>query len=238
MSFLKKSWPFVLVGVIVCIGGFVFWRANTPKSPITIYKTVDPTQMDPVHQAQGSARETDRHAPQTPDSSQGTVQSTQQAPVRDPSGRDIATSVERDTKTTDGVTAASQNTKGAVPAELSSEAMDRLYEEHQRQQRIDEILAELKTFANTDINKKDFFRILELKEELHRLSKEYGTSDAEEAARTAAVDHIKFAATHMTEDGRFPTQHGTRLIESLQSAAPDTLSCVYIFRVVTSIAAK
>lgn len=207
---------------ILCIGGFVFWRANTPKPPIKIYKTVDPTQMEPVHQAQGSARETDRHVPQTPDASQGTVQSTQQAPAREPSGRDIATSVERDAKTTDSATAASQNTKGAVPAELSSEAMERLQVAYTRQQRVNEIMAELNTFANRRINTEELSRVIELQEELHRIGKEDGTFDAEDAKITAAFDYMKFASTHMTEDGRFPTQQGTRLIENFKSVVPDT----------------
>ena len=221
MSILKKSWPFVLAGVIVCIVGFVFWRANTPKPPIKIYKAVDPTQMDTVHQEQGSASETDRHVPQTPDSSQGTVQSTQQTPVREPSGSDI-TPVEREGKTTDSVTAAPQNTKGAVPPELSSEAMERLHVAHTREQRVSEIMEELSTFANRHLNKEELSRVIELQEELHRIGKENGTFDVEDAAITAAFDHVKFASTHMTEDGRFPTQHGTSLIESLRSAVPDT----------------
>lgn len=225
MSFLKKSWPFVLAGVIVCIGGFVFGLANNPKSPIKIYKTVDPTQMEPVHQTQGSAREGDRQAPQTSNFSQGTVQSTQQEPVRDPSGSDIVTSssVESDSKTTEGVVAESPDTKGAVPPELSRKAMERLHRETRREQRIREIMEEISTYANRDISNKEFLQVVELQEELVRIQQESGMHYQEKEGISAMFNYFKFAATHMTEDGRFPTGEGQRLIEGIQATAPDSV---------------
>lgn len=43
MSILKKAWPFTLAClVMICVGGFFFFRENEPLKSVTIYKAVQP----------------------------------------------------------------------------------------------------------------------------------------------------------------------------------------------------
>lgn len=225
MLFLKKVWFFALVAVIVCLVCFIFGRSQAPDVPVTIYKTVEtPTpQREIDRRARDITTETDKQAPQTLDTSQ-VAKSESEETVLDEIDSDALNSfsVGHDGEMTERVVAAPDNAKGEVPPELSSEAMEHLHEEHRRQIRIRDILEELSTYANRDISNEEFLRVIDLQEELQNIEKERGNLQEDDLGLSAAFDYVRFAATHMTEDGRFPTQQGQRLLEGLRSTVPDT----------------
>lgn len=223
MLFWKKVWIFALVAVIVCVIGFIFGRSQAPEVPGTIYKTVETPQREIDHRAQDIITEAGKQAPQTPDTPQG-VKSEPEETVLDETDSDAfnSFSVERDGEMTEGGVATPDDAKREVPPELSSEAMEELHREAAFETRIREIQSELSTFANRDISNEEFLHVIELQEELLSIQKERGLLHQEGGDVSATFDHFKFTAQHMTEDGRFPTRHGQRLLEGIRSTGPDT----------------
>lgn len=223
MFFFKKGWIFVIVAVIVCVVGFIFGRSQAPDVPVTIYKPVETTQRTTVRRVQDTTTETDKHASQTPYTPQGVKSESEEVVLDAPESEDVnSLSVEREGEITSGVVAAPDNAKGEVPPELSSEAMEELHREAAFDTRIREIQSELSTFANRDISNEEFLHVIELQEELLSIQKERGLLHQEGGDVSATFDHLKFTAQHMTEDGRFPTRHGHRLLEGLRSTGPDS----------------
>lgn len=167
MSILKKLWVFILVGMIVGIGAFIFGRSQAPQGPITIYKAVQPSQLETDRQAQNIATEIDRQASQTPGTPpQGSVQSEAQGSVLPPGGDIVTdTSIDPASEMTESVVDGSDEDK--APS-LSAEELRR-QELLQQRASIHEQLQTLVPPGHTVHSADDpelMSQLLELREEL------------------------------------------------------------------------
>lgn len=219
MYFFKKAWPFAVAAIIVGVGAFVFGRVNKPPSQITIYKQVTPTPK-----AQENAIETSEEVVENQISDPVRAQTPLHvAADMDGTDREAATSAaEENHGETTGETTVPHITKDVVPPELSREAMERRREEAMKEKQILEIVEELRTYADRDVSPEESIRVIELQEELLRIQQERGLLHQEGGNTFETLDYLKFSAAHVTEDGRFPTAQGTRLLEKLSNLGPDT----------------
>ena len=224
MYFLKKVWIFAIAAIAVGVGAFFFSRANKPGSPVTIYKVVQPTPK--ANEAQNTRAEVADHVYIPPEStSEAGHRGHSPIEHRETEGEEGTSNVEGDTnKSMVGEEPTPHIDKGEVPPELSREAMERRHEEYRQQQRVLEIVEEMKRYANNSVNsREDNLRILELQQELLRIQQERGLLDDQTGGDVfKAHEFLKTALTHTTDDGRFPTAKASVLIEGIREHTPDS----------------
>ena len=224
MYFLKKVWLFAIAVIVVGVGAFFFGRANKPGPPVTIYKAVQPTPK--ANEAQNTRAGFADHVYIPPES-------TSETGHRDRSPIELG-----DTEGEEGISNAESNTnksmvgeeptphiaKGEAPPEHSREAMERSHKEYRQQQRVLEIMEEIRGYANNSVNsREDTLRVLELQEELLRIQQERGQLYQTGGDAFKVNEFFKTVLTHTTDDGRFPTAKASVLIEGIRESTPDFL---------------
>ena len=217
MYFLKKVWSFAIAAIVVGVGAFFFGRANKPESPVTIYKAVQPVPK--ANEIQNTRAEFADHVYIPPES-------TSEAGHRGRLPIEL-----RETESEGGTSNAEDNinksmvgqeptphiAKGEVPPEHSREAMERSHEEYRQQQRVLEIMEEIRGYANNSVNsREDTLRLLELQEELLRIQQERGQLYQTGGDAFKVNEFFKTVLTHTTDDGRFPTAKASVLIEGIR----------------------
>ena len=226
MYFLKKVWPFAIAAIVVGVGAFFFGRANKPGPPVTIYKTVQPAPK--ANEAQNTRAEVADHVYIPPESTSETghrSRSPIEIELREMEGEAITSNTEDDTNTSMVAEELTPHiAKGEVPPELSREAMERRHKEYRQQQRVLEIVEEMRHYANNSVNsREDNLRLLELQQELLRIQQERGLLDDQTGGDVfKAHEFLKTALTHTTDDGRFPTAKASVLIEGIREHTPDS----------------
>ena len=224
MYFLKKVWIFAIAAIVVGVGAFFFGRANKLGPPVTIYKVVQPTPK--ANAAQNTRAEVVDHVYIPPESTSETGHRGRSlSERRETEGEEITPNAEGDTnKSMVAEEPTPHIAKGEVPPELSREAMERRHEEYRQQQRVLEIVEEMRRYANNSVNsREDNLRLLELQEELLRIQRERGLLDDQTGGDVfKAHEFLKTALTHTTDDGRFPTAKASVLIEGIREHMPDS----------------
>ncbi|MDE0684790.1 MAG: hypothetical protein OXI63_17870 [Candidatus Poribacteria bacterium] len=222
MYFLKKAWLFAMAAIVVGVGVFFFGRANKPGPPVTIYKAVQPAPKANV--TQNTRAEVADHVYIPPEST-SEVGHRGRSPIelRETEGEEVTSNAEGDTnKSMVGEEPTPHLAKGEVPPELSREAMERRHEDYRQQQRVLEIMEEIRGYANNSVtNREDTLRVLELQEELLRIQQKRGLLEQTGGDVFKALEFSKIAATHTTDDGRFPTAKASVLIEGIRELTPD-----------------
>ena len=224
MYFLKKVWIFAIAAIVVGVSVFFLGRANKPGPPVTIYKVVQPAPE--ANAAQNTRAEVADHAYIPPESTSET------------SHRGHSLIERRETEGEEGISNAEGDTnksmveeeltphiaKSEVPPELSREAMERRHEEYKQQQRVLEIVEEMRRYANNSGNsREDTLRLLELQQELLRIQQARGLLDDQTGGDVfKAHEFLKTAITHTTDDGRFPTAKASVLIKGIREHTPDS----------------
>ena len=206
MYFLKKAWPFVFAAIVVSVGAFVFGRANKPPSVVTIYKQVAPTPE--ANEAQNTPGEDAGHVHTPPESTSETGHR------RHSPGEAVTSNAEGNANGSVVVEETTPHiTKGAVPPELSREAMEQLHEQARLRQQGDKIWKELQTFSDRDISSEEFLHVLDLREKYQGIQQKLGVFDAEGVDISTGLDYLKFMATHSQKDGRIPTSKALQFLE-------------------------
>lgn len=221
MYFLKKGLPFAMAAIVVGVGAFFWGRTNKPGPPVTIYKAVQPVPK--ANEAQNTRAGVADHV-YTESTSETGHRSRSPIELRETEGEEITSNAEDDTnKSMVGEEPTPHIAKGEVPPELSREAMERRHEEYRQQQRVLEIMEEIRGYANNSVtSREDTLRVLELQEELLRIQQERGLLDQTSGDVFKFLEFSKIAATHTTDDGRFPTAKAAVLIEGIRDLTPDS----------------
>ena len=211
-----------MAAIVVGVGVFFFGRANKPGPPVTIYKAVQPAPKANV--TQNTRAEVADHVYIPPEST-SEVGHRGRSPIelRETEGEEVTSNAEGDTnKSMVGEEPTPHLAKGEVPPELSREAMERRHEDYRQQQRVLEIMEEIRGYANNSVtNREDTLRVLELQEELLRIQQKRGLLEQTGGDVFKALEFSKIAATHTTDDGRFPTAKASVLIEGIRELTPD-----------------
>ena len=191
---------------------------------VTIYKVVQPTPK--ANEAQNTGAEVGDYVYIPPESTSETGhRSRSPIELRETEGEEITPNAEGDTnKSMVAEEPTPHIAKGEVPPELSREAMERRHEEYRQQQRVLEIVEEMRRYANNSVNsKEDTLRLLELQQELLRIQQERGLLDDQTGGDVfKAHEFLKTTITHTTDDGRFPTAKASVLIEGIREHMPDS----------------
>ena len=219
MSFVKKAWPLILTVLVVSIGAFLFGRANKPAPPVKIYKVTTPTQQQ-IEAPTKTEAKTDSSIVQNQGSrpaTDGSLQESPDIPRTDSKEGALATEV-----VPSEPTSGTPVTKGAVPPELSREAMEQLQKQEELRKRSAEIWAELQTFANREISNEEFLHALDLQKEHFRIQQELGIFDKDGQDSALDFEYFRFMATHSTEDGRLPTSRAIQFLDLFERTGPNT----------------
>ena len=219
MYFLKKAWPLVVAVMVVSIGAFLFGSANKPAPPVKIYKVTTPTRQQrdtPTKIENKTGSSTVQNQGSRP-ATGGNLQESPEIPgTASKEGALASESVHSEP------TSGTPVTKGAVPSELSREAMEQLQKQEELRKRSAEIWAELQTFANREISNKEFLQALDLQKEHSRIQQELGIFDKEEQDSALDFEYFRFMATHSTEDGRLPTSQAIQFLDLFERTGPNT----------------
>ena len=222
---LKKGWIFVIVAVIICVVGFIFGRSQAPQAPIKIYKAVETTQESPKHVVKDASQvQTQTESPSASRDAETGDQKSSAIEVSAFESEEIMTHAEapHSESIVEGETT-SHITKGAVPPELSRDAMERTHKEYQQEQRVLDIMAEMSEYANkSSISREDSLRVLKLQQELLQIQQDRGMLHQEGGNAFENNEFLQFATTRTTDDGRFPTSKGHLLIEGIRKNTPDS----------------
>ncbi len=220
MYFLKKVWLFAMAAIVVGVGAFFFGRANKPGPPIIIYKAVQPAPK--ANEAQNTRAEVADHVYIPPESTSEAGH--RGIELRETEGEKITSNAADDTnKSMVGEEPTPHTAKGEVPPELSREAMERRHEDYRQQQRVLEIMEEIKGYANNSVtSKEDNLRVIELQEELLRIQQARGLLEQTSGDVFKVLEFSKIALTHTTDDGRFPTAKASVLIKGIRELTPDS----------------
>ena len=221
MYFLKKVWIFAMAAIVVGVGAFFWGRTNKPGPPVTIYKAVQPAPK--ASAVQNTRAEVADHVHIPPESTSETGhRSRSPIEVRETEGEKTTSNAEGDTnKSMVGEEPTPHIAKDEVPPELSREAMERRHEDYRQQQRVLEIMEEIRGYANNSVtSREDTLRVLELQEELLRIQQARGLLDQTGGDVFKFLEFSKIAATHTTDDGRFPTAKASVLIEGIRYLTP------------------
>ena len=219
MYFLKKVWIFAMAAIVVGVGAFFFGRTSKLGPPVTIYKAVQPAPK--ANEAQNTRAGVVDHV-YTESTSETSHRGRSPIELRETEGEEITSNAEDDTnKSMVGEEPTPHIAKGEVPPELSREAMERRHEEYRQQQRVLEIMEEIRGYANNSVtSREDTLRVLELQEELLRIQQARGLLDQTDGDVFKFLEFSKIAATHTTDDGRFPTAKASVLIEGIRDLTP------------------
>ena len=222
MYFLRKVLPFAIAAIVVGVGAFFFGRANKPGPPVIIYKAV---QLAPkANETQNTPAEVADHVYISPESTSETGhRSRSPIELRETEGEEMTSNAEGDTnKSMVEEESTPHIAKGEVPPELSQEAMEQRHEDYRQQQRVLEIMEEIRGYANNSVtSRENTLRVLELQEELLRIQQKRGLLEQTGGDVFKFLEFSKMAATHTTDDGRFPTAKASVLIEGIRELTPD-----------------
>ena len=212
MSFLKKSWPFALAGlVIICVWTAVHLRSNKLLAPVKIYEVPQRTPQE-----QSNTKPTIRQDAQTPETSERQASETNENLAESDT---YITSEFLDAVVVEGIDENEEIESYVLDTEESSATPQLSTEESRRQTLINrqvEIQAQMEAMARADgsVAPRDVPKSLELFEESLRISQELGVLNSDDSsAAFRLIERSKFIASHTTGDGKVPVSIGSRIAD-------------------------
>lgn len=212
MSFLKKAWPFALVGfAVICVWTVLHLRSNKPLTPVKIYGVPQPTP-----QGQSNTKPVIRQDAQTTETSERQASETNENLVE--SGTYL-TSEFLDTVVVEGIDENEEIESYVLDTEESGATPQLSTEESRRQTLINrqvEIQAQMEAMARADgsVAPRDIPKSLELFKESLRISQELGVLNSDDSsAAFRLIERSKFIASHTTVDGKVPVSIGLQIAD-------------------------